>query len=68
MVAVRVFSPAVPDHDPHLWMAGLGRSQASKEAEILVLRHGVWPRRTMPSMRSRTGTLFGVFAGIYCWL
>jgi hypothetical protein len=38
-IAVCVFSAALPDHFG--WLVLLGRSQASKNAEILVLRHEV---------------------------
>jgi len=41
MIAVRVFPSAVLDHGPDPWLVLLGRSQASTNAEILVLRHEV---------------------------
>jgi hypothetical protein len=42
MIAVRIGLPAVLVHDPGVRLAGLvGRSQASKDAEIMVLRHEV---------------------------
>jgi hypothetical protein len=41
-IAVRVCPSAVFDHGPGFgWLALLGRSQASKDAEIMVLRHEV---------------------------
>ena len=41
-IAVHVRSAALPDHGPGLgWLVLLGRSQASKDAEIMVLRHEV---------------------------
>jgi hypothetical protein len=41
-IAVCVPSPALPHQDPVLgWLALLGRSQASKDAEIMMLRHEV---------------------------
>jgi hypothetical protein len=42
MIAVHVFPSAVLDHGPVLgWLVLLGRGQASKDAEILVLRQEV---------------------------
>src|SRR5947199_1198660 len=42
MIAVRVSPSALLDHGPVFgWVVLLGRSQASKDAEILVLRHEV---------------------------
>jgi hypothetical protein len=42
MIAVHVFPSAVLDHGPVLgWLVLLGRDQASKDAEILVLRQEV---------------------------
>jgi hypothetical protein len=42
MIAVHVCPSAVPDHGPEPGrLVLLGRSQASKDAEILVLRHEV---------------------------
>jgi hypothetical protein len=41
-IAVCVPSPALLDHDPVLgWLVLPGRSEASKDAEIMVLRHEV---------------------------
>jgi putative transposase len=42
MIAVRVSPSALLDHGPVFgWLVLLGRSQASKDAEIIVLRHEV---------------------------
>ena len=47
MIAVHGCSPALSDHDPVFgWLVLLGRGQASKNVEIMVLRHEVpVPRR-----------------------
>ena len=43
MIAVRVDLPAVLDHGSGVfgWLILLGRGQASKDAELMVLRHEV---------------------------
>jgi hypothetical protein len=41
-IAAQVRSAALPDHDPVSgWLVLLGRSRASKDGEIMVLRHEV---------------------------
>ncbi len=42
MITARGFPSALPDRDPGLrWLVLLGRGQASKDAEIMMLRHEV---------------------------
>src|ERR1700733_6981642 len=47
IIAIRAFPSAVLDHSPvSSWLVLLGRSQASKDSEIMVLQHQVMVLRS----------------------